>query len=999
MSESKLISPMLDNFMIGDPISDRNGVRSCPAMNEITQDKYIVKIISSPSSPAKLEALLLSGAYADREAALSYFQEMANDIAEEAGILEKLSNLEGFVPFESTQIVPMDDHNGYDVYLLSSYKRSLARQLQKAPLTHLAALNLGLDICSALSVCRRSGYLFVNLKPENIYCVGDNGYRIGDLGFVKLDSLKYTSLPDRYRSAYTAPEISDAFSSLNTTLDVYAAGLVLYQVFNGGHLPEIREGEPLRAPDYADYEMAEIILKACAVDPQDRWQDPVEMGQALVSYMQRNGAHDTPIVSQVVVSDEPAVDAPLTESEEPASIADEDSVADEVITSVDNVLSEDNVQAIPDEEPAPEAQNEEVASDYAEDSFGNLSFLTEDDETVPGMDMQDMDLDQVSVEISDILNQVDELVSHPTPDPVIPPEPIDVPVPPVDTPAEDVPEENVADPVAEQNSDEADSKEEADEEPNDEVSEETTDEEEPETEDAPEEEDVPAKPKRHWLRNTLLVLMGLALIAGGFLFYKFYYLLPVDSITLEGNETELTVIVESKINEELLIVVCSDTYGNQRKAPVVDGKAVFKDLAPDAAYTVKLEASNSFHRVTGDITSAYTTPVQTNIAHFSAVTGQTEGSVVLRFTVEGPEPAQWKVTYATTDEESKDTTFTGNMVEITGLTVGKQYTFTLSPAEDLFYAGITEITHTVSKLIFAEDLAVNSFADGKLTVSWSAPKNTSVASWTVHCYNDNGVDETIVTNSPTATFDNIASTSDYNLEVTADGMSVSQRIFINKDALSVTDLKLVEAEKGSEVQYKLVWNHSNKKQKWVVLCVADGVYEQKIATTDETSVDVPWIIPGAKHRFVLQTADGDAVIGGTLVYTAADAQDFDNYNITKANVEIKMCHTPSKKNWDHYDLSSSDYTTTFSTKDKASFVLHLDKKQKNSSDKVTTTIVIRDEAGNIVSCSANTEKWKSIWSNRYSEFNISNLPGAAGKYNLSVYFNNGLAATQDFTVN
>ena len=140
------------------------------------------------------------------------------------------------------------------------------------------------------------------------------------------------------------------------------------------------------------------------------------------------------------------------------------------------------------------------------------------------------------------------------------------------------------------------------------------------------------------------------------------------------------------------------------------------------------------------------------------------------------------------------------------------------------------------------------------------------------------------------------------------------------------------------------------------------------------------------------------MIGGTLVYTAADAQNFDNYGVTKANIDLKMCHTPSKKNWDRYDLSSSDYTTTFSTKDSASFLLHLDKKQKSSNDKITTTIVIRDENGNVVYCSASTTKWKSMWDNRYSEFNISKLPTAAGKYNLSVYFNNGLAATQDFTV-
>ena len=44
MSEPKLISPMLDNFVMGDPISNRNGVQCCPAMHSDTDEKYLVKI-------------------------------------------------------------------------------------------------------------------------------------------------------------------------------------------------------------------------------------------------------------------------------------------------------------------------------------------------------------------------------------------------------------------------------------------------------------------------------------------------------------------------------------------------------------------------------------------------------------------------------------------------------------------------------------------------------------------------------------------------------------------------------------------------------------------------------------------------------------------------------------------------------------------------------------------------------------------------------------------
>ena len=197
MSEPKLISPILDNFAIGGPISDHHGVRCYPAMENDFNDRYIVKIISVPASQTNLDALLLTGAYSSLESALSYFKDMADDVIREVAILDKLSRLEGFLPYRASQCAQKDDGNGYDVYLLSPYRRSLSRQFTKNPLTQLDALNLGLDMCAALSVCRRSGYLYVSLKPNNIYVSSEKGYYIGDLGFIPLDALKYTSIPER----------------------------------------------------------------------------------------------------------------------------------------------------------------------------------------------------------------------------------------------------------------------------------------------------------------------------------------------------------------------------------------------------------------------------------------------------------------------------------------------------------------------------------------------------------------------------------------------------------------------------------------------------------------------------------------------------------------------------------------------------------------------------------------------------------------------------------
>ena len=281
MTEAKLISPMLDDFEIGGPISDHDGVRCYPAMRKNTEEKYILKVISVPASQTKLDALLLTGAYSSKEDALVYFEELANEIVGEKKVLDELSGLEGFVPYQDIQIVPKDDATGFDVYLLSEYRMTLERHIAKSPLTQLSAVNLGLDLCAALSACRRSGYMCVDIKPSNIVLTEAKEFRIADLGFVRLNSLQYASLPDKYRSQYTAPEAEDAFSSLNETMDIYAVGLVLYQVFNAGKLPfdeAIAPKQKFDAPIYADAEMAEIILKACAPEASGRSGNAVRSG-------------------------------------------------------------------------------------------------------------------------------------------------------------------------------------------------------------------------------------------------------------------------------------------------------------------------------------------------------------------------------------------------------------------------------------------------------------------------------------------------------------------------------------------------------------------------------------------------------------------------------------------------------------------------------------------------------------------------------------------------
>lgn len=1019
MSEPKLISPLLDGFVMGSSISSHDGVVCCPAMKADSDDKYIVKIISIPASQVKLDALLLAGAFHDRDSALAYFRELADGVVEEAVLLQRLSRLEGFLPYENWQVVPMENgETGYDIYLVGTYRPTLERHLRRKPMTHLGAVNLGLDLCAALAVCRRSGYLYVDLKPGNIFICDDHEYRIGDLGFIDLSSLAYASLPEKYLSAYTAPEITDAYSALNETLDIYAAGLVLYQVYNNGILPfEGRApAEELPPPEYADYEMAEIIAKACAVNPEDRWQSPVEMGQALVAYMQRNSIDDTPIVPPVipVEPDPEPVEVLAEEDDEPSVdtlIAEVDQVLDAPVSPVEESdeaeICEETAEISEPEEPVPvqeESPEQETADENPEQEAETVEETQEAEESEEAEEAEAevafaaeaaalQEELGVSEEVSQILAQADDLIAHEAPEPVVAPEPVEITIPaPVSQETEPSAEEDA--PVAESEAEADDAK--------------SPDAPAPEAESASvaEEDDdedyeypyssAPRKKHRGWLIALVLVILLAGIATAGYMYYENYYLQPILGISLEGQEDYLTVYLSSQIEDELLTVFCTDTYGNTMKASVRNGKATFQDLKPNTRYKVYVEISG-FHKLIGVTNDVHVTPAQTTIVDFNAVTGSEDGSVILNFTVQGPETNDWTVTYSAEGEEEKSVSFSGRMVVVNGLTVGKEYTFHLEPATELYIIGEDTITHTASAVILAENLVIEGFHNNAMTVTWNAPEGAAVESWYVRCYNDAGYDKTITVTETKAIFEELDIATAYTVEVTAVGMTQSSRTYVSANSVTIQSVDFVDSNPN---QLTVSWTYEGTAPAggWLLLYTIDGSSEQQvIQCTGESGVISP-LIPGSRYSITIQPASGSTVFDGSAQYTAPAAEAFSGYMLSAADMDFRMCKTPENPEWGEADVPAEDYTTVFPSGSKASFAVRLNHEYITSSDQIVTLFVTRSADGAVVSTATQSRTWTSMWYRGFGRIDIPALPQTAGDYTLEIYFNGALVTTQGFTI-
>lgn len=1034
MPQSDQILPLLEGFMTGDPMSDHHGVSCSPAMRDATGEKYILKAISVPASAQQMEALLLAGAFSDRASALAYFKELAEGIVEEAVLLQRLSRLEGFTAYENWQVVPKENEEGFDVYLLGAYRPTLERYLSRNPMTHLGAVNLGLDLCSALAVCRRSGHLYVDLKPSNIFICDDHEFRIGDLGFIPLSSLKYASLPEKYRSAYTAPEISDAYSALNESLDIYAVGLILYQVYNNGVLPfeGSAPSEPLPPPEHADYEMATIILKACDPNPETRWQDPAQMGQALVAYMQKNTVNDTPIVPPAI----PIEDTPTVEEITEQAASEEPSTED-ILSEVDQALESVGVDPVAASEALEEAakaqeevceEPEEAAEEVTPDEAPTEEIIAQEEasedpsaEQIPEEDSAEQataedireeesateapceeesgEKSEITDEVTQMLAQADDLIAHETPEPVVAPAPIDVPIPPrIVLPPDEEQESPEAPAEAEEAVPEEENSEEASQE-EDEVPEEIApaqaEENEPDV-DPFADEFAPRRRGNGLITALICFIIAAALFLGGYVFYKYYYQQSIENIALSGYEDTLTVQLTTRISDDLLTVVCTDSYGNTKRQVVSDGTAVFTDLSPDTRYKVHVEIYG-FHELVGMTSSVYITQEQTSIVSFSAVTGTESGSVILSFTAQGPETNEWKVTYFAEGEEEKSVTFTGPIVTVTGLTVGKNYTFQLEPTAPLYVVGEDTLEFTVSNLIYAENLSILGFSNGALNVVWSVPEGEIVESWTVRCYNDSGYDKTITVTEPAAVFEALDTSAAYTIEVTAAGMSQGSRAFVSANSITIKDMK---ADTTDPTRLQLSWGFEGTAPEggWLVLYTVSGIAQQQVIQCSEPSAVISPMIPGASYSFTVQSADGNTIFGGTLSCTAPEAQTFSGYDIAAKYFKFSMCRTPSNENWDKGDVKKKNYTTEFKVGESASFAIDLEHEYSTSSDTIVTLFLICDSNGNVVSMNTQSRSWTDMWYRGFGKLTIPAMPATAGSYTVDIYFNGQHVTTQTFTV-
>lgn len=258
-----------------------------------------IKVISIPTDPSEVDSLRSEGL--DMNATRTYLQGIVNDFVSEIQLMESLKGVQNIVSVEDYKVVEKTGEIGWDIYIRMELLTSFNAYICDKKLTEEEVIKLGCDICTALEICARRNIIHRDIKPANIF-INDFGYfKLGDFGIARKMENMSGGLSQKGTPDYMAPEVANN-SEYDERVDIYSLGLVLYRLLNNNKPPFLDtekqllspnerknawdrriRGEDLPAPCDASPAMADLILRACAYDPNMRFASATEMKQALMS--------------------------------------------------------------------------------------------------------------------------------------------------------------------------------------------------------------------------------------------------------------------------------------------------------------------------------------------------------------------------------------------------------------------------------------------------------------------------------------------------------------------------------------------------------------------------------------------------------------------------------------------------------------------------------------------------------------------------------------------
>lgn len=266
--------------------------------------KAALKAISVPPSQNDAEDMKMDGL--DDEGVTTYYTEVAQNMMNEFTIMSEMKGESNIVSIEDVSTFRKKEGIGWDIFVRMELLSPVETWFKQNAPDQSEILRMGIDICRALELCEENHIIHRDIKPANIFMSKAGHYKLGDFGVSRMVEGTSAASTRVGTLSYMAPEVYLG-QRYDHTVDIYSMGLVLYRYLNHGRLPflpdypaQIRpsdreiarfrlfRGDPLPMPAGIGDALSDILVKACAFNPEDRYQSARDMGKDLLMVLKDN---------------------------------------------------------------------------------------------------------------------------------------------------------------------------------------------------------------------------------------------------------------------------------------------------------------------------------------------------------------------------------------------------------------------------------------------------------------------------------------------------------------------------------------------------------------------------------------------------------------------------------------------------------------------------------------------------------------------------------------
>lgn len=254
------------------------------------EEHSALKVISIPQSDSEIQSLKNDG-MTDNDTT-EYFKGIVNDFVQEIQLMTKLKGNPNIVTYEDFAVVEKNESVGFEILIRMELLTGLPSYLRENRFRVYDVIQLGIDMCRALEVCREHNIVHRDIKPDNIFVSSNGKFKLGDFGVARTIEKTMAGLSRKGTYSYMAPEIYNG-NEYGFEADIYSLGIVLYKLLNNNRDPFLPpypepvkysdktesmvkriQGLDMPAPANADEKLAGIIFKACKHSPSDRYSHP-----------------------------------------------------------------------------------------------------------------------------------------------------------------------------------------------------------------------------------------------------------------------------------------------------------------------------------------------------------------------------------------------------------------------------------------------------------------------------------------------------------------------------------------------------------------------------------------------------------------------------------------------------------------------------------------------------------------------------------------------------